>query len=426
MGWLDKFFKKAPKNSKFAPTFDGFTPIYSQFGTNIYASDVVQQALKCIVDEMKKLTPTHIRLMNNDPVPVKGNVQDVLNNPNRLMTTSEFIEKTVWMLLLNYNAFIIPTYYTWVDEKTGAEKRYYDSLYPINPTQVDFIEDASGRLFVKFWFWNGETTTIPYDDVIHIKYNYSVSEYMGGNRFGQPDNQPLLDTLELNTTMLNGIAKAMNSSYAVNGIIKYNTLLDDGKMEQNVKALEKKLQNSESGIMPLDLKGEFIPFPRDIKMVDEPTLKFIDEKILRNWGIPLAILTGDYSKEQYEAFYQKTLEPLITAVSQAFTKKMFTSREKAFGNLIKFYPKDLIFLSTTQKLELVNLLAPTGAIFENEKRTMFGLMPLEELEGKRYMSLNWVDADMASDYQMGKIGNVQMDVVDESKDENVDETVAEE
>lgn len=426
MGWLDKFFKKAPKNSKFAPTFDGFTPIYSQFGTNIYASDVVQQALKCIVDEMKKLTPTHIRLMNNDPVPIKGNVQDVLNNPNRLMTTSEFIEKTVWMLLLNYNAFIIPTYYTWVDDKTGAEKRYYDSLYPINPTQVDFIEDASGRLFVKFWFWNGETTTIPYDDVIHIKYNYSVSEYMGGNRFGQPDNQPLLDTLELNTTMLNGIAKAMNSSYAVNGIIKYNTLLDDGKMEQNVKALEKKLQNSESGIMPLDLKGEFIPFPRDIKMVDEPTLKFIDEKILRNWGIPLAILTGDYSKEQYEAFYQKTLEPLITAVSQAFTKKMFTSREKAFGNLIKFYPKDLIFLSTTQKLELVNLLAPTGAIFENEKRTMFGLMPLEELEGKRYMSLNWVDADMASDYQMGKIGNVQMDVVDESKDENVDETVAEE
>ena len=426
MGWLDKFFRKAPKNSKYASTFDGYVPIYSQFGTNIYASDVVQQALKCIVDEMKKLTPTHIRLTNNDPVPVKGNVQDVLNNPNRLMTTSEFIEKTIWMLLMNYNAFIIPTYYTWVDEKTGAERRYYDSLYPINPTQVDFIEDASNRLFVKFWFWNGETTTIPYDDVIHIKYNYSISEYMGGNRVGQPDNQALLGTLELNDTMLKGIAKAMNSSYAVNGILKYNTMLDDGKMEQNVKELEAKLQNSDSGILPLDLKGEFISFPRDIKMVDPDTLKFVDEKILRNWGIPLSILTGDYSKEQYEAFYQKTLEPLITAISQGFTKKMFTSRERAFGNQVKFYPKDLIFLSTTQKLELVNLLAPTGAVYENEKRTMFGLMPLPELEGKRFMSLNWVDADMASDYQMGKIGNVQMDVVDESKDENVDETVAEE
>lgn len=426
MGWLDKFFRKQPKNSTYAPTFDGFTPIYSQFGTNIYASDVVQQALKCIVDEMKKLTPTHVRMTTNDPVPVKGNVQDILNNPNRLMTTNEFIEKTVWMLLMNYNAFIIPTYYTWVDKNTGEERRYYDSLFPINPTQVDFIEDASGRLFVKFWFWNGETTTIPYDDVIHIKYNYSLSEYMGGNRFGQPDHQALLGTLELNNTLLKGIAKAMNSSYAVNGIVKYNTMLDDGKVERQVKELERKLQNSESGFLPLDLKAEFTPFPRDIKLVDEDTLKFVDEKILRNWGVPLSILTGDYTKEQYEAFYQKTLEPLITALSQAFTKKMFTSRERAFGNVVKFYPKDLIFMTTTQKLELVNLLAPTGAIFENEKRTMFGLMPLPELEGKRYMSLNWVDAEMASQYQMGKVGNVKMDVLDESKDENITETVAEE
>ena len=421
MEWFDKFFKRQPKNSKFAPTLDGWMPIYSQFGTNIYASDVVQQALKCIADEMKKLKPAHVRKNGNDVIPVSSDLQDVLNNPNPLMTTSEFIEKTVWLLLMNYNVFIIPTYYTWIDDKTGAEKRYYESLYPINPTQVDFIEDASGRLFVKFWFWNGETTTIPYNDVIHIRYNYSLNQYMGGNRFGQPDHEALLGTLDLNNTMLQGIAKAMNASYAVNGVVKYNTMLDDGTTAANVKELERKLKNSESGILPLDLKAEFTPFPRDIKLVDQDTLKFVDEKILRNWGISLPILTGDYTKEQYEAFFQKALEPLITAMSQAFTKKVFTSREKAFGNEVKFYPKDLIFMTITQKIELVNLLSPTGALFENEKRTMFGLMPLSELEGKRYMSLNWVDADMASQYQMGKVGNVNMDVIDESKTETITE-----
>lgn len=421
MGWLDKFFKRQPNNSKFAPTFDGYAPIYSQFGTNIYASDVVQQALKCIVDEMKKLKPTHVRYLNDDPTPVRGNIQDILDNPNQLMTTSEFIEKIMWMLLMNYNAFVIPTYYTWVDEKTGVERRYYDSLYPINPTQVDFIEDASDRLFVKFYFWNGTNTTIPYDDVIHIKYNYSMNDYMGGDRFGQPNNEALLGTLELNNTLLQGISKAMKSSYSVNGIVKYNTMIDDGTTEKNIKELERRLRNSDTGILPLDLKSEFTPFPRDIKMVDQPTLKFVDEKILRNWGISLPILTGDYTKEQYEAFYQKTLEPLIGEISQAFTKKMFTSREKAFGNKIKFYPHELIFMTTQQKIELVNMLAPTGAMYENEKRTVFGLMPLPELEGKRYMSLNWVDADMASDYQMGKIGNVQMEVVDENKEENITE-----
>ena len=418
MGWLDKLFRRPPKDRKFAPTFDGFMPIYSQFGTNIYASDVVQQALKCIVDEMKKLNPTHVRYNGNDPVPVKGNVQDVLDNPNQIMTTNEFLEKTVWLLLMNYNVFIIPTYYTWVDEKTGTERRYYDSLYPINPTQVDFIEDASGRLFCHFWFWNGYDTTIAYDDLIHIRYNFSVNQYMGGNMLGQPDHQALLGTLQLNDDLLKGIAKAMNASYAINGVVKYNTLIDDGKTEAALKELEKKLRNSESGFLPLDLKAEFVPLERKSAMVDEATLKFIDEKILRNWGISLPILTGDYTKEQYEAFYQKVLEPLALSISQAFTKKLFTSRERAFGNRIELYPKDLIFMTVSQTLEMINILSPTGGLFENEKRVALGLRPLPELEGKRYMSLNWIDANNADQYQVGK---VNVDVVDEEKQESITE-----
>lgn len=413
MKWFDKLFRRPPKTEKFAQTLDGFLPIYTQFGTNIYASDVVQQALKCIVDEMKKLNPMHVRYKDSDPVPIKNSsIQEVLSNPNPLMTTSEFIEKVCWLLMLNYNAFIIPTYYTWIDEKTKAERRYYEALYPINPTQVDFIEDAGGRLFVKFWFWNGYTTTIPYDDVIHIKYNYSVNEYMGGNMMGQPDHQALLGTLELNNTLLQGIAKAMKSSYAVNAVVKYNTLMDDGKTEAAIAELERKLQNSDSGILPLDLKSEFIPLPKNINIIDKDTLKFIDEKILRNFGVPLAILTGDYTKEQYEAFYQKTLEPLIVAISQAFTKKVFSSRERAYGNKIELYPKDLIFMTMTQTLEMIRELSPTGALFENEKRVALGLRPLPELEGKRYMSLNWIDANNANKYQVGEDANVNVDIID--------------
>lgn len=400
MGWLDKLKRKPPKSQKWAQQLNGYTPIFSQFGTDIYASDVVQQAVKCIVDEMKKLNPTHVRYNGNDPVPVNGNIQKVLNNPNQLMTTSEFLEKTVWLLLLNYNVFILPTYYVWTDTD-GTEKRYYTELYPLKPTQVDFIEDGADQLYVKMRFENNFETTIKYDNLIHIRYNFSVNEYMGGDVSGQPDHGPLLKTLELNATLLQGIAKAMKASYAINGVIKYNTMLDDGKTEIALKELETKLQNSESGFLPLDLKAEFTPLERKVELVDEPTLKFIDEKILRNWGVPLPILTGDYTKAQYEAFYQKTLEPLIISISQAFTKKLFTDGQKSFGNVIKLYPKDLIFMTVEQTLNMVNMLSNTGAIYENEKRVAFGLRPLPELEGKRYMSLNWVDVDIANQYQVG-------------------------
>lgn len=414
MGWLDKLFHRQPRESKFARTLNGLAPVYTQFGTNIYASDVVQQALACIVDEVKKLNPQHIRIVDNDPVPIStSTVQAVLNDPNAVMTTAEFLEKITWLLLLNYNAFVIPTYRTWTDRNTGEERRYYEALYPIKPTQVNFIQDSSGRMYVQFFFESGYSTTVPYDDVIHIKYHYSVSEFMGGDWNGQPDHGPLLETLNLNSQMLKGIAKAMNASYAINGVIKYNTLLDQGKTEKALQEMTEHLQNSESGFLPIDLKAEFVPLKRDTKLIDADTLKFMDEKILRNWGVPLAILRGDYNKVQYAAFYQKTLEPLIITISQAFTKKMFTKREKSFGNKIQLYPKDLVFMTVDQTIEMVTLLANTGAIFENEKRVAFGLRPLPELEGKRYMSLNWIDSNQEAAYRAS--GNVKTEVIDEEE-----------
>lgn len=404
MGWFSNLFKKeTPTETKYAEVMNGYAPIFSQFGQNIYASDVVQQAISCIVTEMKKLRPEHIREIGNDIVPVSSSLQKVLNNPNPRMTTSEFLEKVTWLLFLNYNAFIVPTYYEWRD-KDGKIKREYDGLYPITPTQVDFIEDAGGRLFVKFRFNNGQEYTVKYTDVIHIKYRYSVNDFMGGNESGQPDNEALLKTLKLNHLLLDGVASAMKSSFAINGVVRFNTMLDDGKTEKALKELEGKLKKSESGFLPLDLKSEYIPIKKEIQLVDDATLKFIDEKILRHFGVSLPILTGDYNKEQYEAFYQKTLEPLIISFSQAFTKTLLTDGELSHHNKIMFYPKELIFMSVDQTIQMVTLLSNTGAMYENEKRVAFGLRPLAELEGKRYTSLNWIDANNANAYQIGNKG----------------------
>ena len=404
MGWLSDLFKKeTPTQTKYAEVMSGYAPIFSQFGTNVYASDVVQQAISCIVSEMKKLRPEHIREIGNDIVPVNSDLQTVLNNPNPRMTTSDFLEKVTWLLLLNYNAFIVPTFYEWRD-KDGKLKRKYEALYPITPSQVDFIEDAGNRLFIKFKFNNGQEYTVRYSDVIHIKKNYSVNDFMGGNEQGQPDNDALLKTLNINHQLLEGVAKAMKSSFAINGVVKINTMLDDGKTEAALKELEGKLKKSESGFLPLDLKSEFIPIKKEVQLVHPDTLKFIDEKILRHFGVPLCILTGDYTKEQYEAFYQKTLEPYIISFSQAFTKTLFTEGELSHHNKVMFYPKELIFMSVDQTLEMITLLSNTGALYENEKRVALGLRPLAELEGKRYMSLNWIDANNANAYQLGNTG----------------------
>ena len=74
-------------------------------------------------------------------------------------------------------------------------------------------------------------------------------------------------------------------------------------------------------------------------------------------------------------------------------------------------------MSVDQKIKMIEILSPSGGLEENEKRTTLGLAPLPELVGKRYMSLNWIDANNANTYQLGKNENVNVDIIDEEKEE---------
>ena len=388
---------KNRKYFKYARMLDNSAPIFSQNGTNIYASDVVQQAVYTIVTEMKKLRPKHVRTRGSDYSPVyDSDEQWVLDNPNPLMTTSEFIEKFIWNLELNYNSFIY--------KQTDSNGRL-TALWPLSPTNVTFLEDTSGTMYVEMLFRSGYKSMLPYSSLIHLRSHYSVNDIMGGNENGQPDHDAILQTVSLNDILLQGLRKALNASFAINGIVKYNTMLDDGSMEQKIKDFEEKLSKSQSGILGLDNKADVIQLNRNLSLVDEATLKFIDDKILRNFGVPIEILRGNYTAEEYESFYQKTLEHRVIDISQKFTQALFTERQRGFRNEIKFYPKELIFMNTSQTLQMIQLLGQTGTLFENEKRVAFGYEPIPELNGIRLQSLNFVNTDIAKEYQLN--GNQQ-------------------
>lgn len=394
--WIVDYFKS--KNNKSNDSINlqmlnGTTPVFSSFGDNIYISDVVQQALSCIVFEMKKLQIKHIRENGFDITAVSDSqTQWVLDNPNDWMTQSDFIEKICWNLLSNFNSYIIPAY-----NKVGKLM----ALYPVKPSFVTFKQYLDD-IAIEFKFDNGYVCEIPYKQIIHLRYRYNKNELLGGNANGRPDFNELYKTLEINNTLMENIPNAIKSSYQVLSVVKYNTLMDKGKTQTAIDELLDNLAANKNGILPLGLDAEYTPISRNIQQVDEKTLKFIDEKILRTWGISTAILTGDYTKEQYEAFYQKVIEPLTIAFSQAFTKALFSEREKGFKNKIQFYAKELCFMNTTQKIEFIKELGGRGALTNGFMLSLFGIDPsvAGDTANKRMMSLNYIDSDIASEYQL--------------------------
>ena len=59
-GILDRFRTKQQKYH-YINMMNGSTPIFSQFGNDIYASDIVQRCIRCIATAIGKCSPRHIK-----------------------------------------------------------------------------------------------------------------------------------------------------------------------------------------------------------------------------------------------------------------------------------------------------------------------------------------------------------------------------
>lgn len=407
--------RETSRQLQYAKFLEGYSPIFSRFGQNIYASDVVQMCIDIIATECSKLQPKHIRTGdNNMQVVLKSSINRLFRiAPNELMTTRDFIEKIIWLLYMNYNAFIYPAYELKINDK-GNSYRHYTGFYPLNPTQVTFLQDSTGKLFIELSFANGEKFTLAYSSIIHLRKKFSVNDIMGGGLNGQPDNQALLKVLQINDTVLQGLEKAIKTSLTVRGIIKINTMIDDEKQKAERERFEERMASSKSGILPMDLKGEYVDLKPDPKLIDKDTLEFLQSKVLNYYGVSVPILSGDFNDEQYQAFYEKTLEPLIISLGQAFSKCLFTTRELDVGNEIAFYPQKLLFTNVKNKIAVADILGNRGALDNNALLAIFGYPPYEE-GNVRYVSLNYVDVNIANEYQLRRAGTKKVKVIDDEE-----------
>jgi hypothetical protein len=226
---------------------------------------------------------------------------------------------------------------------------------------------------------------------------------MGGGYDGQPDNEALLKVLKINDTVLQGIEKAIKSSLSIRGIVNIKTMVDEEYQKKEREKFEKALQQNTSGIMALDLKGDYTPIKADPKLIDKSTLEFLENKVLNYYGVSVPILSGDFTDDQYQAFYEKTLEPLIISLGQAFSKTIFSQHELNFGNEIVFYPQKLLFTNVKNKIAVADILGNRGALKNNQLLALFGYPPYEGGD-VRNMSLNYIDVSLANQYQLKRAG----------------------
>lgn len=370
------------------------------FGGNITDSDVVKMCIDRVASQCAKLKMSYIKINEKGEQEEKsGDISFALRyRPNEFMTPFQFLYKVVTLLLINDNAFVYPLYDTYEGTLKG--------IYPLRPQIVEPIMDESESLYLKFYFEDGSQYLIPYENVIHIKRFYGQNDIFGGSG-SRGDHEALLKTLKINDALLQGVEGAVYSSFQIRGIVKINGILKEADRQKQIDEFNRAVKKSSSegsAVIPIDAKSEYIPLNNDPKLVESTTLDFIQSKILDYFGVSKEILANNYDENEFNAFYESTIEPIAIQISEAFSLGLLTDNQLTRGEKIILFSERLQYASWQTKVNAIEKLMGLGIMSLNESRALLGLEPIEGGD-KRLQSLNYVDADKANKYQVGEDDN---------------------
>lgn len=380
-GWITSLFKGKTKSKPltYAETFTGYTPQFSAFGKDVNASDLIIQSIRLKADFCSKLDPRYIKNENGTQrVMTDHSIAKVLRNPNPYMTTADFLYKACFLREINKNVFIYPDYYMTV----GGERKY-TAMYILQPASWKWLEYSDNTLGIRFKFekTGGAAYEVDFDysDLIHWRKDYEFDDYDGGAN-GKPSNDAdLLNTLQAYRTICDSIAEAAKCACYFDGILKVNAY---GQTDEKVAAIRdnfiKNLRSGDyRGVGVLDNGAEWQDIKRNLKFVDEKTMQHFTDKILMHTGVSKAMLSGDFTTAQKEAFYERCIEPAVISLGQAMTKCFFSKWQQTNGSEIILYPNKIDLMSTSEKVSLISATNAMGVWTVNEVREMFGKPPVE-------------------------------------------------
>lgn len=334
----------------------------------LYRSDVVRACIRPKTKAIGKALAKHIReTLTEEGKRLEVNpdayIRFLLEEPNALMTGQMLQEKVANQLALNNNAFILI-----VRDEFGKPME----LFPIPCYGVDAIyrEEA---LYLRFRFYNGKESTFPYTDIIHLRDDYNEDDV-----FGESPAEALVQMMECVSIMDQGLVRAIKNSGVIRWLLKFTNAMRPDDVQKNVKEFADTYLSVESetfGAAGVDSKADVQRIEPKDYVPNAAQNDRVIQRIYHFFNTNEKIVNSSYNEDEWIAYYENAIEPVILQMSTAYTMKLFTRRERAFGNRIVFECSNLTFASMKTKLELVQYV-DRGIMTPNEVRCILNMAPV--------------------------------------------------
>lgn len=355
-------------------------------------NDIVGAIADAIGKNVGKLKPQVIRRDEKGLVIKNDYLARLLSlRPCPEMSTYDFLYRIAADLVYTSNSFSV---IFWNNEFTRVE-----SIQPIATKSYRIFEDDRGNILFRFrWDYDGETYTVPYQNVIHIKARYNKKRFLGTT----PDME-LKRSLDLIETSGETIKNIVNRSNSLAGYLKYNNLADDDELKQKAIEFQEAYMNKNNagGVAAIDNSMEFKEIAQRTPTIPTNQITFLRDNVYRYYGMNEKILTSTLNDQEFISFYENVIEPIAIQLSYEFTFKLLTQREIGYGNRIDFVANLLQYATLQTREAIGGGMYDRGALSINEYRELMYYGPVEGGD-VRMVSLNYVQAGDQSLYQVGK------------------------
>ena len=283
--------------------------------------------------------------------------------PNSLLMTPSELQYKIWVdLLLKNNSYL------WLKRDSTGK---VTEIYPIVANNVE-LKEVDGFLFYKFSFSSGEIVIESFEDIIHFRRYYYNNDMFGS------DNEPLRNPLGLVDTLNISLDASLKNGAQIKGILKHQNTIDPEDLKKHEQLFRESYLSAKNsgGIGMLDAKFDFIPISYSGKIIDGEQMKEIRDYVYRYFGVNDKILMSSYTSEEWQAYYEGVMMPILNSMEQAYNIHMFTDKELGYGNRVMSSTNMMTFLNPAQKISMVKLALDGSLYMRNEIRQWFGDAPI--------------------------------------------------
>lgn len=365
MGLFTNLFRQKPREQaviEINNTFSGFS------GT-AYSNATFRAAVDAISRHTAKLqahsTDTELETLLN-------------NAPNAYMSGYDLLYKAAAAYFTNNNTFLL---------LCRDDSGRITAVYPIMPQSVEFCPGGDGALYLNCLFQDGRQVTFPYGDIIHLRRHFLTNELLGDT------NAPLFPLLDTAETLNQGIAASVKNGTSIRGVLKFTSLVNPTQVKAEKEQFVTDYFNpaNSGGVAATDQRFDFVPTNITPYSIPQEQIQIVNDQIYDYLGVNERIISGNYTENEFSAFYESVVEPFALQLSQEFRLKC--------GCEITFTAERMEFSSSATKIKLLHEAAPLGLMTVNEARKLLALPPVADGD-RRLQSLNYVSAEKADAYQL--------------------------